>query len=186
MPLNVPGESGVTLAEFTAYLGRRLQSKAAIDAEDAEKEAALRQAWRDMAALEWKGWRTSPSQEGPWPRSQVPRADQVFGGGSFVPSDEIPERVKWAQMEWAAALIEVVAVGGDAGVPGGAPDLSAFTSDLKGLKRVKAGSLEIEAVDSLDISGSRAASAGPLNDGKVGSLLAPYLAAGPDQFRLVV
>lgn len=121
--------SYVTLDEAEAYFANRLDAAAWDEAKEVQKEQALVTAAQTMETLDWVGSIVDPSQPLAWPRKGYffdPRL------GYTVEIDDIPARVKTAQMELAYHLLNndgVLDTGG-------------------GVKSVKVGPIEITGIRS--------------------------------------
>ena len=187
MALTVGTDALNSVADLKTYARGRLQSGAVTGdgVENATLEAALKQAARSMNTFEWKGQRVTRDQVLPWPRLGV---DDPYVGGfdgfgfgsgftAQIPSDETPERVKQAEMEYAIQLLEVASVGGDSGAV-------SVLSGLVGLKKAKVGPIEVEAADTIQLAGKSAAIQRP--NAAVMDLLYPYLAGSPDTVELEI
>lgn len=71
------------------------------DANDAEKERALRIATRYVDSHEFRGYRTDEDQPLAWPRAELGWID-----GQWIDPDEIPDKIKNAQVEAALKHVE--------------------------------------------------------------------------------
>lgn len=140
MPLEpTPGapdaDTYADLDEFDAYATSRVPSlEWYVTATDPQKEAALVGSARLLDSyLVWTGLASSGTQSMAWPR-----VGMYNRNGFAIPTDEIPAALKNAQSEWALQL--------------GAGDLlSDNDAAKKNVKRVKAGSVEVEFQDT-DVS----------------------------------
>ena len=90
--------SYVTLAEAEAYMASRTDSDAWDGLTEPEREAALVTAARVLDSHRWKGRRVEREQPMAWPRTGT-----TYDGWD-VPSNEVPEVVRRAQMELAAEV----------------------------------------------------------------------------------
>jgi hypothetical protein len=126
-PGGANANSFATLAQANAYIASRLYSDDWTDADEDTQERALITATQlIVAAVEWQGWPTSTTQALPLPRTGL-RART----GAALPSTSIPLALAYATAEYARQLIT-------AGAMPTAP------SDTAGLKRLKAGPVELE------------------------------------------
>jgi hypothetical protein len=107
------------------------------DAEDDVKARAAVSATRLIDRLTWLGAKTASDQTNEFPRTSLTYAD-----GSAVPSDTVPQRLLDADAELAMALVN------DA-------DVQDAPSTAATMKRVKAGSAEVEWFASAQDSGFR-------------------------------
>ena len=83
--------SYATEAEGTAYLAERLNTSAWDDADSDDRVKALKQATRAINNLNFKGKKTSSTQE-----NQFPRYDD----------SSVPDAIKWANIEEALTLLD--------------------------------------------------------------------------------
>lgn len=134
----------LTLEDADLYFGSRLYSSTWDEASDDDKNRALIMATRLMDTwFEWNGEVASIDQALLWPRRGVVRPNRTLFVGSSVwpwanltsgllePSDAIPARIAEATAEWAKALL--------------VSDRTADSdAESEGLKRVKAGPVELE------------------------------------------
>jgi hypothetical protein len=89
-----------TLEEAEAYMAT-LEFRGKWDgADDERKSAALIQAARWMDTLQWLGRKATREQALAWPREGVTDTD-----GYEVPKDEVPQRVREANAEFAFRLL---------------------------------------------------------------------------------
>lgn len=127
-PGSASANSYATLAEANAYHESHLYGSVWTAAADALKTNALITATRLLDEnVVWVGWPTSAGQALGWPR-----AGGLQRSGYAIQSGEIPVALKNATAEFARLLIDAGAMpnsGGDIPV---------------GLKRIKAGSVELE------------------------------------------
>lgn len=129
--------SYVTSAEFTTWAETRQPATAYTDATPDERIRALISATRRLDQAPWKGVRVNETQALQWPRYGVEKPDiaySVLDGPMFMEStwydtDEIPQRVKNAQMETAYQIL----------AGGVTPD----NTGLEGFQNVKVGPLDI-------------------------------------------
>lgn len=92
-----------TLAEADSYMESHVYSTDWDAATDPEKNTALAMACRTLDAMfDWAGAATDTTQALRWPRVGIRAANEL----EFVDDDEIPEELKWAQIELANALIK--------------------------------------------------------------------------------
>jgi len=139
--------SYITLAEAEAYVETLCFSEAWTGKTDPQKNAAIVSATRLLDTLRWVGMRSAQDQALAWPRMAPWTVDPFIranlspgvgdllmlmdGDGYYVPTDEIPVKVKNATCELALRLL-----GEDRTADAGALAPS----------RVKIGSLEIEGI----------------------------------------
>lgn len=143
-----PGvDTYITTRDAFAYFSDRLYADQWIGAVWEDKEKALKMARRLIDSQSFKGHRASESQLLAWPRIGV-----LDESGYPVPSDTVPFAVIAAQCELSLAFLR--------------EDLTADDAN-RGVRRLKAGSVEIEYLGS--------APAKSLPD-VVSGLLRPYLA----------
>lgn len=134
MPLvliDTPGAANANtycdIADGDTYHETRLYSDTWTDAGDDEKAPALTMATRMLDDwFEWAGVPSTQTQALQWPRSAV-----IGPLGTLEPNDEIPTRIREATAELARQLLDA--------------DRSADSeNETQGVKRVKAGSVEVE------------------------------------------
>lgn len=113
-------------ADAQTYFDDRLGSDAWEDATDNEKDQSLVTATRMIDRVPFEGEKTSDSQPLEWPRTGATDKD-----GNELPDDELPEVLLEAVYELALALLEQ-------------PTLASSVSTGSNIKRLKAGSAEIE------------------------------------------
>lgn len=126
--------SYVTLAEFTTYMDGRSTSTAFDGATVDEQNRALVSATRRLEQEPYKGHRIDSAQALAWPRKYVPVADPAHSDetatlANHYDADEIPERVKRAQMELAYSLL--------------AGEFALADTGLEGFTNVQIGSLNV-------------------------------------------
>ena len=127
--------SYVTVAEADTYFcGHPFYSVNWNDLTEAQKESYLMMATRVLTTLCWTGAATSAEQSLAWPRTGMKGA-----GGWPLSDSAIPKEIKYMTYEMANKLRADGTVA------------SSSTSD-QGLKRVKAGSVEIEYFNPQDIT----------------------------------
>ena len=137
-------------AEFTTWSETRQPSTAYDDATADERIRALITATRRLDQAAWKGVRVNETQALQWPRYGVEKPDiaysvlegAVFTESTWYDTDEIPQRVKNAQMETAYQIL----------AGGITPD----NTGMEGFENVKVGPL--------DITPNKARKAGVLTD----------------------
>jgi hypothetical protein len=157
--------SYVSQADATTALEGRLNSSAWTDATSDVKNRALVEAQAELQVLEWKGSRTDATQALAWPRQYVEDpdapADADLDEAPFptFDDDEIPTRVKQAQIELAFQFVKA-----------GTSDL-AMPASSDGIKRKRVDVLETEY---LDHRPTRGLSRYP----RVMALIEPLLASG--------
>lgn len=105
--------SYITLAEAETYMEARNNISLWTAASDATKNIALVEAQRELTTMSWQGLRTDTVQSLAWPRQNVTNPDDP--NRDVFDSDEVPQRVKDAQSEWALEFIK-----------GGSTDISEF------------------------------------------------------------
>jgi hypothetical protein len=121
----VSANSYASLAEAATYFTGHAHMEAWDDATDDERNRALVTAARLLDThVEWAGWPVTETQARAWPRSGL-----LYTSGYVVSSAVIPTPLKYAQFELAQYLLTT--------------DPSA-ASDTAGIKRVKAGAIEVE------------------------------------------
>lgn len=126
-PGSASANSFATLAEADGYHAGHLYADVWDDADPDQKTRALITATRlIVAGVDWLGWPASTAQVLPFPRSGLRTRS-----GAAIASTVIPLELAYATAEYARQLIA-------AGAMPTAP------SDTVGLKKVKAGSVEIE------------------------------------------
>lgn len=94
--------SYVTLAEALEYFAARPNADKWLAASDARQENALRWAASRLDDERWVGARADETQALSWPRNYVYKPHTA----TLIASDEIPQRVKDAQCEYALMVIE--------------------------------------------------------------------------------
>ncbi|MBI2239623.1 MAG: hypothetical protein HYU59_02340 [Magnetospirillum gryphiswaldense] len=124
MALTVGIDSFITLEQAEAYFTGRLYILDWSGAASGDKEKALKMAARTLNRLRWRGSLTSESQVMAWPRQGV-----IDPEGREITVTTIPQDIKDAQAEMALAMLR--------------EDLTADDSN-RGVKRVKAGTVEVE------------------------------------------
>lgn len=152
--------SYASLAEFTEWADERQPSTAFDGATTDQKNRALISATRRLDQERYKGVRVDGVQALQWPRDGVEEPD--LAGGAWYGSDEIPDRIKRAQMELAYQTL--------------AGNASPDDTGLEGFKNVKVGSL--------DVTPNHTRRAGVLPE-SVRREIRELLAAGGDSVRLV-
>jgi hypothetical protein len=130
----VNANSFTTVAYANGYHDNQLYAEAWTGPSDAIKAQALITATRlivnALNAVGWPGWPTTHEQ-----RLPVPRSGMYYPSGLVVPNTIIPTDLQDATSEYARRLIE----------NGALPDTASDTeAQSVGLKRVKAGSVEVE------------------------------------------
>lgn len=113
-------------ADATAYFADRIGSSAWTDATDANKDASLVTGTRMLDRQVWAGDKTDAAQPLEFPRTGLTDKD-----GNDVASDEIPSEILEALYELALILLAD-------------STQAAATSTASSIKRLKAGSAEIE------------------------------------------
>lgn len=140
----VSSNSYLTLADAETYFASRLYTDTWDEASDDRKNRALIMATRLMDTwFDWSGEVASINQALLWPRMGVIRPNRTLFVGSSVwpwanlttglqePSNAIPTRIAEATAVWAQELL--------------ASDRTAdSTTESEGLKRLKAGPIELE------------------------------------------
>lgn len=127
-PGSASANSYATLAEANTYHESHLYGSVWTAAADALKINALITATRLLDEnVVWVGWPTNAGQALGWPR-----AGGLLRSGYAIQSGEIPIALKNATAEFARLLIDA------GGMPNSGSDIPA------GLKRIKAGSVELE------------------------------------------
>lgn len=162
--------SFVTSAEFATWADERQPATAYTDATADERIRALISATRRLDQERFKGVRVNETQALQWPRYGVDKPDlaySVLDGPMFMESawydtDEIPDRIKRAQMELAYQIL--------------AENASPDDTGLEGFKNVKVGSL--------DVTPNHARRAGTLPE-SVRREIRDLLVAGGDTVRLL-
>jgi hypothetical protein len=162
--------SYATLAEFATWAGERHPATAHEDAVDDERTRALISAARRLDVERYKGVRVNETQALQWPRYGVEKPDlaySVLSGAVFTEStwyatDEIPGRIKRAQMELAYQIL--------------AGNASPDDTGLEGFRNVKVGTL--------DITPNHARRAGVLPE-SVRREIRPLMLASDNTVRLV-
>lgn len=103
--------SFVTLAEALAYTEGRLNASAFNTNTDSQNRALV-EAARELDRLTWRGYRADATQALSWPRTGVVDIDApidatpgVWTGQPEYDEDEIPDRVKNAQIELAVEFL---------------------------------------------------------------------------------
>jgi hypothetical protein len=114
-PGSASANSYATEAEFIAYAAARLNVPAGTTVTGSvlteTEKAALVEAQRELTLMPWKAGRTDSSQALAWPRlyAEDPDAPSIFGtvGATdfWYDDDEIPQRVKDAQIELALEFV---------------------------------------------------------------------------------
>lgn len=99
-PQGASANSYVTLGEANDYFAARTPSGDWDEASEEERKRALVSATVRIDQEDFDGHRTKSEQALRWPRAWIVDPD-----GWSIQSDEIPERVKRAQMEMAYALL---------------------------------------------------------------------------------
>lgn len=150
MALTVGIDSFITLSQAETYFDGRLYVLDWSGASDGDKEKAMKMATRALNRMAWRGSLTDDSQVLAWPRQGV-----IGREGREIAVTTVPQDVKDAQAELALALLR--------------EDLTADDSN-RGVKRVKAGTVELE------YNGEAPAKALP---DAVQELLDPYLRPSP-------
>lgn len=153
-------DSYVTLAEYEAYVAA--MGLTPLSGNDTQHEAELRRAAVAMdASYQFRGTKHTVAQAREWPRSEALRN---LTGMAFDPypirPDEIPQRVKNAQMEMAWIIHQ------------GQNPLATYEG---GVRREKIDVIEVE------YAGGR----GRPRFDAVDRILAPYVVSGPGQSRMV-
>jgi hypothetical protein len=118
-----------TLAEADAYMEARLYTEAWDDATDSTKEKALKMAARQLDLLKpgytWTGAAVDETQALAWPRSAM-----LNRNGFAIATTAIPVDLKYAQIEFANALL--------------AEDRTADSDiETQGITKIKAGNVEL-------------------------------------------
>lgn len=129
--------SYVTVAEFATWADERQPATSHTSATADERIRALISATRRIDQEDFKGVRVAGTQVLQWPRYGVPMPDlpySVLSGAMFTestwyPTDEIPDRVKRAQMELAYQIL--------------AGNASPDNTGLEGFTNVKVGALDV-------------------------------------------
>jgi len=124
MALTIGINTFTTLDEADAYFADRLYSEDWENADTEDRERALRMAARVMNRLPWHGSLTSDSQVMAWPRQGIVDRERRAVAVTTTPQD-----IKDAQCELALAFIREDLTGDDSN---------------RGVKRIKAGSVEME------------------------------------------
>lgn len=162
--------SFVSVAEFTTWAETRQPSTSFDDATADQRIRALISATRRLDQERWKGVRVNETQALQWPRYGVEKPDlaySVLDGPFFMEStwydtDEIPQRVKNAQMELAYQIL--------------AGNASPDNTGLEGFENVKVGAL--------DITPRHGRRAGKLTEDVLREIQ-PLIKAGGNNVRLV-
>lgn len=124
MALTVGIDSFITLEQAETYFDGRLYAAEWSGTTDGDKEKALKMATRTLNRMAWRGSLTDDSQVMAWPRQGV-----IDPEGREIAVTTVPQDVKDAEAELALALLR--------------EDLTADDSN-RGIKRVKAGTVELE------------------------------------------
>lgn len=111
----------VTRDEANTYFGDRIDGDDWTSAANDTKDRALLTAAKRIDLEKYEGEKTDTDQALQWPRLYV--FDEVVDPDEELPSDEIPEKVKRAQMELAFAYI----TGSVAPTPTGADEFKRIT-----------------------------------------------------------
>ena len=125
-------------SEVDTYLDDRLNADAwNAETDGDQKIRAMIEATREITRLSYIGKRTDDIQELSWPRFEaenpdLPDSDDGLGAITFYDDDEIPDRVKNAQAEYALEFLRA-----------GGTDLAGHDDDLN-IKRSKVDVLETE------------------------------------------
>ena len=162
--------SYASVAEFTTWAETRQPSTAFDDATADQRIRALITAARRLDQERYKGVRVEETQALQWPRYGVEQPDiaysvldgPVFTESTWYATDEIPQRVKNAQMELAYQVL--------------AGNSSPDNTGLEGFKNVKVGAL--------DITPNHALRAGKLTEDVLREIR-PLLKGGGNGMRLV-
>ena len=128
--------SFVTVEEADAYFTSHPFGEPWLEYDESQKESYLMMSTRSVSALCWTGQATSPDQALSWPRTGMTGTN-----GYPIPSDIIPREVKYMTMELAFRTYT-----DGSGVSSSSGD--------QGLKRVKAGSVEVEYFNPGDVETS--------------------------------
>lgn len=128
--------SFVTVEESDAYFTSHPFGEPWLELDESQKESYLMMSTRTLSAQCWTGQATSPDQALAWPRTGM-----IGTNGHPIPSDIIPREIKYMTLEMS---LRTYSEGATA---------SSSTGD-QGLKRVKAGSVEVEYFNPGD-SGSK-------------------------------
>jgi hypothetical protein len=118
--------SFVTVEEADAYFTAHPFGENWFELDESQKESYLMMATRTLSAQCWTGQASSPDQALAWPRTGM-----LGTNGYPIPSDIIPREIKYMTYELAFRTYSEGSTG------------SSSTGD-QGLKRVKAGSVEVE------------------------------------------
>lgn len=132
--------SYVAVADATSYFDGRLNVSEWDEASSDEQIRALIQAAYRLEQEQFKGVRVNETQALQWPRYGVEKPDiaysvldgPIFTESTWYGTDEIPERIKRAQMELALYLLKQ-----------GTDDPMQPTG-LEGYRTTKVGSIEVE------------------------------------------
>jgi hypothetical protein len=125
--------SFVTVEEADAYFSVHPFGENWFELDQSQKESYLMMSTRSISALCWTGQATSPDQALAWPR-----VGMVSTTGYPIPDNVIPKEIKYMTMELAFRTYSEGSTG------------SSSTGD-QGLKRVKAGSVEVEYFNPGDV-----------------------------------
>jgi len=104
--------SYVAVAECDTYHEGHLYAEAWTGATADQKAAALIMATRTLDhTIEWFGLKASMAQSLDWPRERVPNPESrslvaLINDGSYLPANEIPQRLKEATCELARELLK--------------------------------------------------------------------------------
>lgn len=158
--------SFVTLADADSYMESRLNGSTWDSAVDDDKNRALVEAQRELSVLGWKGQKASDAQALQWPRQWVEDPDASFPG-FFYDTDEVPQRVKDAQMELAFQFIK-----------SGTTDLAALPSTDGVVEKT------IDVISTTYAEPSQRAR-GLARFPRIAALVAPLLTSAGSSFRLV-
>lgn len=126
--------SFVTVEEADAYFTSHPFGEPWLEYDESQKESYLMMSTRTLSAQCWTGQATSPDQALAWPRMGM-----IGTNGYPIPSDIIPREIKYMTLEMA---FRTASEGSTA---------SSSVAD-QSLKRVKAGSVEVEYFNPQDVT----------------------------------
>ncbi|MDG4650110.1 hypothetical protein P6F26_16805 [Roseibacterium sp. SDUM158017] len=162
LDITIGGTAADSYATLLEYTSRAAAMGWTLEGTDAANEVNLRRAAVAIdASYSFRGTKNTVAQAREWPRFDGSGYGMVYDFDPYpLRSDEIPQRVKDAQMEMAYLI------------QGGADPLATYTG---GIKRQKVDVIEVEYAG---------AQGRPRYDA-VDRILGPYLTAGPGQGRMV-
>ena len=125
--------SFVTVEEADEYFSTHPFGENWFELDESQKESYLMMSTRSLSALCWTGLATSPDQALAWPRTGM-----IGTNGYPVPSNIIPKEIKYMTYELSFRTYSEGST-------------SSSSSSDQGLKRVKAGSVEVEYFNPQDV-----------------------------------